>query len=276
VQTETWLDEKPTREIRCAEIWGGIRATEQEVRTPGVSATLSSTAGGDDAGGDIYYFSVCQYESLTRIAIADVRGHGQAASEVSGWIYQALERRMNDPNGAKVLTELNQLASARGTEAITTAAVATFHRERRTLSYAYAGHPPMLLGRRGRNWRALDTAAWGGPSNTPLGAIRQARFTQATVRVEPGDRLFVATDGVRETPRGDEDFGDERLIETLERTAERPLADARRQVNDELERFAGGALVHDDCTFLLVEILEPPPTLWQRLWRGGTPGQPSR
>jgi serine phosphatase RsbU (regulator of sigma subunit) len=253
-------------EIQCAEIWGGTAAAESDLCTPGVCAAIHSTASGARHGGDIYYFSVCQYESLTRIAVADVRGHGEAVSHLSRWVYAALQRRMNDSNGARVLTELNAVARERGFEAITTAVVATFHRERRTLSYAYAGHPPMLLGRAGEDWEPLLVEDGTGPANLPLGALPSPRYTQATARVEPGDRLFLCTDGVRECPGADagEDYGDERLLALLRTTAGEPLARIGRRVRDDLLSHAGGKLDHDDCTFLMVEVLEPPAPFWKR------------
>ena len=122
------IAETKPHEIGCAEIWGGVAARQDEVTTPGVRAAIYSSASGDDKGGDLYYFSVCAYDTLTRIAIADLRGHGLAASQLSEWLYEALEARMNDSDGAGVLTDLNDLVRKRGFEAITTAAIATFHR----------------------------------------------------------------------------------------------------------------------------------------------------
>ena len=49
-------------------------------------------AGASDGvrGGDIYYFSVCESGTITRIALADVVGHGNDVSEMSQWMYHAL------------------------------------------------------------------------------------------------------------------------------------------------------------------------------------------
>ena len=68
--------------------------------------------------------------------IADVRGHGEAVSHLSEWLYEALEARMNDSDGAGVLTDFNDIVRARGFEAIATALVATFHRDKRLLYYS--------------------------------------------------------------------------------------------------------------------------------------------
>jgi len=255
-------------EIRCAEIWGGVSVKQDEVTTPGVHAAIYSSASGADKGGDLYYFSVCAYDTLTRIAIADVRGHGLAASQLSEWLYEALEVRMNDSDGAGVLTDLNDIVRSRGFEAITTAAIATFHRNKRRLYYAYAGHPPLMLGRSGHPWRELAAPTSQGPANLPLGVLPNARFVQEEVAITPGDRLFLYTDGVPECPAAGsspepELFGDKKMCEVLDRHAARSLREARQGIHNGLVTHAGGELTHDDCTFMFVEVLKPPP-IWKR------------
>jgi hypothetical protein len=53
---------------------GGVSVTEDQVATPGAYAAIYSSASGDAKGGDLYYFSVCAYDTLTRIAVADFAG----------------------------------------------------------------------------------------------------------------------------------------------------------------------------------------------------------
>jgi sigma-B regulation protein RsbU (phosphoserine phosphatase) len=246
-------------EMHCAEIWGGASVKEDDVTTPGVNAAIHSSASGSTKGGDLYYFSVCAYDTLTRIAIADVRGHGEHVAHISEWLYQSLEARMNDSNGAGVLTDLNNIVRARGFEAITTAAVATFHRDKGVLHYSYAGHPPLILGRAGESWRPLE--ADGG---LPLGILSDSKYQQESVRVSPGDRLFFYTDGVAECPGpGETLYGDEDMLAALNRYVDKPIADLRSELRDDLTNYAGGELLHDDVTFLLVEVRQPPP-FWKR------------
>jgi sigma-B regulation protein RsbU (phosphoserine phosphatase) len=258
------MTETAPYEIHCAEIWGGASVKEGDVATPAVRAAIHSSASGAAKGGDLYYFSVCAYDTLTRIAIADVRGHGEAVSHLSEWLYQSLEARMNDSDGASVLTDLNAIVRDRGFEAITTAVVATFHRDKGLLYYSYAGHPPLMLGRTGHDWKPLE--AEGG---LPLGILPNAKYQQEQIRVEPGDRLFFYTDGVAECPGPDEAlFGDEQMSATLNRSNGAPLSEIRRNMRDGLTNYAGGSLEHDDTTFLLVEVLKPPPFWKRRLFAG--------
>ncbi len=253
-------------EIHCAEIWGGASVKEDDVTTPGVRAAIHSSASGAEKGGDLYYFTVCAYDTLTRIAIADVRGHGDQVSHLSEWLYESLEARMNDADGSRVLTDLNAIVRSRGFEAITTAAVATIHRDKGWLDFCYAGHPPLMLGRAGQPWRPLESE--GG---LPLGILAGAKYPQERVRVLPGDRLFVYTDGVTECP-GENDtlYGDAEMLTTLDQLRDKPLTELRDGLQRNLTNYAGGNLLHDDVTFLLVEVRRPPP-IWKRRIFSGKP-----
>jgi len=42
----------------------------------------------------IYYFGVCRGDVITRLAIADVIGHGETVSEISQYVYEALKAHM--------------------------------------------------------------------------------------------------------------------------------------------------------------------------------------
>ena len=89
----TRISDKESHRLVCAEIWGGIGAIDQDVSTAGLTASISSVAAGGEQGGDIHYLSYCRYDFLTRIAIADVRGHGESVTLVSSWVYAAVRRK---------------------------------------------------------------------------------------------------------------------------------------------------------------------------------------
>ena len=60
------------------------------------------------------------------------------------------------------------------------------------------------------------------------------------------------TDGVVETPGpGGEEFGNERLIEVLNRHRDEPLDDVLARVIDALAQWSGGGAPHDDVTLVL-------------------------
>ena len=83
--------ESPLR-LECTGIWGGIRNRDIEITAGKVIGSIYSAAcceGGK--GGDIYYFGVCKGDIITRLAVADVVGHGEAVSEVSQYVYDSLK-----------------------------------------------------------------------------------------------------------------------------------------------------------------------------------------
>lgn len=243
--------------IRCAEIWGGIGSREQDVCSAGIVASLYSNAYGSDQGGDIYYLSVCESDRLTRVAIADVAGHGAQVSDVSQWLYDIMEVHMNDTGCDVVLAELNRSAVERGIRALTTAAVVGFYTADSNLYFSYAGHGPVLLRRKGsEEWQPLELdAALTRHSNAPLGVIADTSFDQQQLPLASGDRLFLHTDGLTEAMNATgELFGEERLRRALHKAGACALPDLKRSVLDAVARHTGGRAAQDDVTLLTLEV----------------------
>jgi phosphoserine phosphatase RsbU/P len=253
--TAPQLQNQPYR-IPCATIWGGIEPVSLDVCTLGVTASLSSTASGGERGGDIYYMSVCSIDLLTRMVVADVRGHGEQVSEISSWIYQCLQDKMNSLDGAGVLSDLNRMVHGRGFAAITTAAVVSHYISDSTLYYSYAGHPPVLARRSGGRWLPLVLGTQLGQANLPLGILPSVRYDQAEVKVQAGDRFLLYTDGLSEATelKSDEEFGEKELPALLDTQSGMELASVRDALVEGATAFSGGPLLTDDCTLMVVEV----------------------
>ena len=80
--------------LECKGIWGGIRNRDTEVAAGKVIGSIYSAPSEGGRGGDIYYFGVCKGDVITRLAIADVTGHGEAVSEISQYVYDSLKALM--------------------------------------------------------------------------------------------------------------------------------------------------------------------------------------
>jgi sigma-B regulation protein RsbU (phosphoserine phosphatase) len=244
------------RRIRCSEIWGGIRNLSDDVQTSGVTASLYSGACDGGKGGDIYYFSVCDSDMLTRIALADVVGHGEAAAATSEWLYDALARHMNDLEGDQILGELNLLACEQGFRAMTTGAVAAFYTNTSQLYFAYAGHHPLLVRRKSQGqWTPAVVPDRPEAANLPLGVDTDVVFDQVETPLEPGDRLFLYTDGLIEAPDPQGRlFGAERLLALLHDIGQESLPEMKRAVLQCLCEHCRDDLSHDDVTFMAIEV----------------------
>lgn len=242
--------------IACSEIWGGNRADELLVETSGIRGCLYSRGCEGGKGGDIYYFSVCGSDLLTRIAIADVVGHGEAVSETSQWLYDSLARQMNSADGATILSDLNTSTVERGLDAMSTASVAAFYRENSNFYYSYAGHHEILLRRRGQDsWQRLAAPEHDRLEDLPLGVSSECKFQQHSVHVDIGDRLLLYSDGLIEAMDQDgQQFGTDALCKVLESNGGKDLSAIRGSLLESLLEHTDGKLDHDDVTFMLIEI----------------------
>ncbi len=245
----------------CAGIWAGIRNVDQDITAGAVEASLYSSSCDGGKGGDIYYFGVCTNEMITRVAIADVAGHGRAISDVSQYVYDSLKAHMCDPDSGKILTRINRLASQRGLKAMTTAAVVAYHGLRGEFSFSYAGHPPVLFKRASEKaWSKCILANKAGktdgpPMNLPLAVVPETLYNQEVMPVSSGDRLLVYTDGLTEaTDTAGELFGIERLSNVLNANADLPLSQLKSAVLEQVRRHSPNGLTHDDVTLIAMEI----------------------
>ncbi len=82
---------KSRQRIECKIIWGGIQNIDTEVTAGKFIGSIYSAASEGGQSGDIYFFGICKVDIITRLAIADVTGHGDAVSEVSQYVYESLK-----------------------------------------------------------------------------------------------------------------------------------------------------------------------------------------
>jgi sigma-B regulation protein RsbU (phosphoserine phosphatase) len=111
--------------------------------------------------------------------------------------------------------------------------------------FANAGHPrPLLSDRRGV--RPIDDAS------LPLGTIGDVDYTEHEIRLQPGDTLFLYTDGLTETWRNGVEYGVGRAAAALRRAGHLPLREMLAACRGDLERFAEGSRRGDDLTMVAV------------------------
>ena len=245
-----------TKRIGCAEVWGGIENADQDLETGAISASLFSQSAEGGKGGDIYFLSVCGGDSLTRVAVADVMGHGEQVSKISDWVFTSLKHHLNNPSGEEILGNLNNTVETKGFQAMTTAALAGIIRQQGRLFFTYAGHPPIMVYReRQRAWTAARLAQEKTGANMPLGVVSNACYDQETIELDPGDKLFIYTDGILEAPDPHGDFfGQERLLDVLSNHGRERPAKLKTAVRQALENHCNGAITHDDVTIMAIQV----------------------
>ncbi len=130
-----------------------------------------------------------------------------------------------------------------GGQRFTTAFLAELNPLTRQLTYVNAGHNWPVLRRSSGVIERLQT---GG---LPLGLIRATRYECGQATLAPGDLLLVFTDGLVEAEdEKEEEFGEPRMLATLNRLSGRPTAEVLQGLLTSADRFVGSSAQHDDIT----------------------------
>jgi serine phosphatase RsbU (regulator of sigma subunit) len=204
--------------------------------------------------GDFYDFLIVD-ENRMGILVADVSGHGMPAALVASMLkiaFAAQSANACDP--AKVLSGLNQALCGKFQIHYVTAAYALIDTKKRTIGYAGAGHPPLIL-RQFSSGSVREVAENG----LFLGFFPDATYSAIEVPFAEGDWAVLYTDGIPEmTNPEDEQFGESRLRLFVENHQD---GDASTFAEGLLERLsewngrAAGGSPDDDVTLLAVRFL---------------------
>ncbi len=88
-----------------------------------------------------------------------------------------------------------------------------------------------------------------------LGVFDDCYYEQETVQMESGDLLVLFTDGLTESlDREGNEFGEERLRDTLTACAHLSADDVRDVVVGQVREWSAGAAQHDDLTFVVMKV----------------------
>jgi phosphoserine phosphatase RsbU/P len=203
--------------------------------------------------GDFYDFIFVDPKHIG-ILVADVSGHGMPAALIASMLKIAFAAQASlaaDPVG--VLSGLNLALCGKFQHHYVTAAYAYFDMERRTITYAGAGHPPLLIW--GPSREGVQNVIENGLF---LGRFDIATYSAVELPLLPDDWILLYTDGIPETTNPSlVEFGDERFRQflpgveasTADQLTDRLLAEVARYS----ERAAGEDL-DDDITVVAIHV----------------------
>ncbi|GAA2728724.1 ATP-binding SpoIIE family protein phosphatase [Streptomyces nogalater] len=149
-------------------------------------------------GGD-WFDTIKLPGSRTALVVGDVMGHGLNSAAMMGQLRTAVQTMaaMETPP-AQLLRNLDDLARRLGDTYLATCLYAVYDPIRGELTLANAGHiPPVLVRAEDGGSRLLDL-----PTGAPIG-VGGVPFEAVRIRVAPGDRLVLCTDGLVEVRGSD-------------------------------------------------------------------------
>src|SRR5271170_3393010 len=219
---------------------------------PGYSLAARSRAC-YSVGGD-YLDVVSEPDGSQLMVVADVAGKGLASALVCTAFRSAFRALARQSLTLRELAgRLSQQHWEEGAEARRRYVTAIFVRldpASAEMEIVNAGHNPAFLVSSGDAPARLVEA-----SGTPLGMLPGSRYSIERIPIEPGARLLLYTDGLTEIFRGEEEFGQERLIDTFRNLDKPQISDSDQPAEDTLaslwttlDTFSDGAPQQDDMS----------------------------
>ncbi len=209
-----------------------------------------------EVGGDYYDFIRISNDRLG-IVIGDVSGKGVPAA-----IYMTLTKGIVQSNAEEnvspreVLIKVNNLLYRTiDRSSFVSLFYAVIDRRKKTLVYSRAGHNPVFYLRM-RDHRVNSLQPNGIALGLEKGQLFSRVIDQVEMSLETGDLLVFYTDGFTEAMNKNlEEYGEQRLLEVIEKHKQRPSADILQAIVHELRVHIGDFPQHDDMTVVLVRVL---------------------
>jgi hypothetical protein len=206
-----------------------------------------------EVGGDFY--DSFQTEHGFALVIGDVSGKGIPAALLMGVIHGAVRSSAWTDSRAShegETSKLNHLLCERASlERFASMFWCYSDPEHRSVHYVNAGHcAPFLIGQRNgqTDIRRLDQ---GGPV---LGVLASADYTQGCAEIQPGDAIFLYSDGLVEaTNAAGEEFGEARMATLLSQSAHETPEKIRDAILASVQNFLGEVPAHDDLTCVVAK-----------------------
>jgi serine phosphatase RsbU (regulator of sigma subunit) len=200
-------------------------------------------------GGDYYDFLDLGRDRLG-LVIGDISGKGIAAALLMANLQANLRSlcaiALDQPQ--RLLQSVNQLFwENTGDNAYATLLFAEYDDRERRLRYANCGHLSALLLRGDNTLERLDS------TSTVLGIFKEWNCAMVERQLFAGDTLALYTDGITESfNEADEEYGEQRLIESLRRHSELGSSELLSSIVDDVRRFSPREQ-HDDITLIVAK-----------------------
>lgn len=245
--------ERVKHELQIAEtIQMGLLPAEPP-RVPGVDI-YGMCKSAKNVGGD--YFDYFPSENgVIDLIVADVSGHSIGSAlmmAISRSVLRSVIHQSNSPS--EILARTNRLLFSDLDRAglFISLFLAQYNPRTHWLTYANAGHPPLLV-YKAKEKRVLELDAEG----MIIGVLEEVDFEEKNLHLEAGDIVLFYTDGIVEaTNIYNEQFGQERLAEIIKIFHDESAEKIVHNLYNQLDIFVQRREQNDDVTVIVLKILE--------------------
>ena len=207
-----------------------------------------------EVGGDFYDFFFVDQHRIA-LVIADVSGKGIPAALFmmrAKTAIRGLAESGRKPS--EILFRANNiLCEGNDTEMFVTVWMGIIDLKTGLMTCVNGGHEYPVIKRAGSGYELIRDK-----HGLALAAMENMKYTEYELRMNPGDRLFVYTDGVPEAiDSNTQQYGTERMIRALDRVGDGSLQETLETVQEDLAGFVGDADQFDDLTMLVFSYIGP-------------------
>jgi serine phosphatase RsbU (regulator of sigma subunit) len=216
----------------------------QDVRGFNLFASMTPAK---EVGGDFYDFYMLDDTHIV-ILIADVSDKGAGAAFFMAISKTLIKARAGmGGSSAEILAYVDKMIAEKNAEGMfVTVWFAIIDLETGHVDACNAGHDYPAIMKHGEDYVIEKTVH--GP---PIGFIPGAKHKSYEFTLEPGDRIFLYTDGVNEAKRPDgKRYGFDRLLEVLNSNKSLMSEELVETVKESVQEFAGEEPQFDDMTML--------------------------
>jgi phosphoserine phosphatase RsbU/P len=203
-----------------------------------------------EVGGDFYDFFQIDQDHLCFV-IADVSGKGIPAS-----LFMAVTKTLIKAKATvgltpdRIISRVNEeLCVGNDTNMFVTIFCAILNICTGEMEYTNGGHNPPLIIR-----KAGEVSLIKSTGGIVVGVMEDAKYTIEKLTLEPGDIIYLYTDGVNEAMnKNGEFFSDKRLKQEIIRLKEKPIRDIIEGIMGEIENFVKDMPQSDDITMMVIQ-----------------------
>jgi len=201
-----------------------------------------------EVGGDFFnYFPLP--ENRTALLIGDVSGKGVPAALLMANIQAKLQAKLPLGNSLALMAQEldNDIYASTLPENYLTLFAGILDYAGETLHWINAGHNTQYLLRREGRLEKLPS------TGRPLGLLPGGGYIEIETRLEPGDTIFLFTDGLPDAENENgEFFGEESLEKILLAQTGKPVNQILRAVEEAIRSHSGSTLASDDASMLVL------------------------
>ncbi len=200
-----------------------------------------------EVGGDFYDFFFVDHDHLAMV-MADVSGKGVPAA-LFMVIAKTLIKNRAQMGGtpSEILADVNtQLCEGNEAELFVTVWLGILEVSTGHVTASNAGHEFPAIYRPGEGYTLFKTK-----QSPAVATMEGLKFRASEFTLNPGDDLYLYTDGVAEATNINEElYGTERMIDALNETVDMPVEEILKTMKKSVDDFTGEAPQFDDITML--------------------------